>query len=362
MSFESEDFTSNPNFKFKEIVVEKTECLGGSFQFDTYRDSNGEVYLISPYWDIDNLDKPETQHYLSIINLKNQKVEMKLTGHKDRVITARYFQNPYTKKNYLISADRKCRVIVWDLSDNGKQIYNHDDIRYESFIYSVLLFFEPNDKIYAVISTLVSGESWVIPLDNPKNKKELKDTKELNVYFMTYWWDDDKKQHNIISCGKNKIQINQFKADTNTNECYSFQTDDKHPYNLGGMVYKNKGKDYLITSATYGLIKIIDLQTRTESKSITFEDVFLYSFVRWNDQYILLNDALQRRILVIDMDDDYKIKSKVLCPEMYFERFIRKVDHPIYGESILCVGIDWKIKLFVNRNITRTIEEQKASE
>jgi hypothetical protein len=360
MSFDLDNFKSNPNFKFKEIVIEKTECLGGSFQFDCYKD-NGEVYLISPYWDIDRADKPEIQHYLSIINLKTKKVALKLEGHKDRVITARYFQDPYTKKHYIISADRKCRVIVWDLSDNGKQIYNKDDIKYESFIYSIILFFEPNSKIYAVISTLASGESWVIPLDKPEGKKALKDSKELNVYFMTYWWDENKKQHNIISCAKNKIQINQY-VHGSTDECYSIQTDDKHPYNLGGMVFKNKGKDYLITSATYGLIKIIDLQERKEIHNLTFEDVFLYSFIRWNDQYILLNDTLQRRILVLDMNDNYKIKSKVLCPEMYFDRFIRKVDHPIYGESILSVGIDWKIKLFVNRNITRTIEDTSTSE
>lgn len=159
------------------------------------------------------------------------------------------------------------------------------------------------------------------------------------------------KAHTIIQCGKNKIQIAQWNK--NLNNSKQFQTDDKHPYNLGAMVFKNQEKDLCITSATYGLIKIIDLNKLEEYKTITLEDVFLYSFVRWNDQYILVNDTLQRRILVIDMTDDYKIKSKVLCPEFYFDRFIKKVDHPVYGESILSVGIDWKIKLFVNRNIVR---------
>ena len=40
-------------------------------------------------------------------------------------------------------------------------------------------------------------------------------------------------------------------------------------------------------------------------------------------------------------------------------RFIRKVDHPVYGESILSVGIDWKVKLYTNRNI---IKEDKKEE
>ena len=62
-------------------------------------------------------------------------------------------------------------------------------------------------------------------------------------------------------------------------------------------------------------------------------------------------DSFEKKIFVIDINDNYKVKSKVLCPKMHFERFMRKIDHPLYGESILSVGIDWKIKLFINRNI-----------
>ena len=53
-----------------------------------------------------------------------------------------------------------------------------------------------------------------------------------------------------------------------------------------------------------------------------------------NDQYVLLNDCLQRRILVLDINDKFNIKSKVLCPKMYFDRFMKKEDHPLYRESI----------------------------
>ena len=343
MSFDAIPFKSNPNFKFKEIVVEKTECLASSYQFDCYKAKDGETYLISPFWDIDHADKPV--HHISLINLRTKEVYKKLEGHKDRVLCARYYKDPYTQKDYLISCDRKYKFIVWDLSEDGKNIFEKEE-KYESFIYSVILMFEP-DKIYAVTSTLANGDTFVHCLKDG-SRTELKDTKDLFVYFMTYWWDEKNKEHNIISCGKNKILISQFNAKTN----YSIATDDKHPYNLGGMVYKNKDKDYLITSATYGLIKVIDLQAKKDIKTITFEDVFLYSFVKWNDRYLLVNDCLQRRILVLDIDD-FTVKSKVLCPEMYFDRFIKKVEHPLYGESIMSVGIDWKIKLFVNRNITK---------
>ena len=356
MSFHNDNFKSNPNFKYKGNAVEKTECLASTYQFDVFRDDKGEVYLISPYWDISKADKLD--HHISLINLKNNQVEKTLEGHKDRVLVARYFQDPYTKKHYFISADRKFHVLVWDLSNNGNIIFD-EFVKYDSFIYSVLLMFDENGTIYAVISTLGSGETWVYPINDKAKKKALKNSKESNVYFLTYWWDKKIKHHNIISCGKNTISIHDFNTDENPKE---FKTDDKHPYNLGGMVFEKEEKNFLITSATYGLIKLIDLDEKKEVFTRTFEDVFLYSFVRWNDQYILINDCMQRRILVLDMKDDYKIKSKVLCPEMYFDRFIQKVDHPIHGESLLSVGIDWNIKIFANRNIRRQIESEKAEE
>ena len=47
---------------------------------------------------------------------------------------------------------------------------------------------------------------------------------------------------------------------------------------------------------------------------------------------------------------------------MYYDRFIRKVDHPKYGESILSVGIDWKVKLYTNRNIIKQEQSEENQE
>ena len=62
-----------------------------------------------------------------------------------------------------------------------------------------------------------------------------------------------------------------------------FKTDDKHQYNLAGIVLKkDDGKNYLITSATYGLIKVNDLDTKNELYNYTYDEVFFYCFVKWN--------------------------------------------------------------------------------
>ena len=119
---------------------------------------------------------------------------------------------------------------------------------------------------------------------------------------------------------------------------------------MGGIVFKNNGRDLLAVSATYGLIQIYNLEYKEVFIKFEFENVFLYSFVKWNDNYLLINDCSNKSILILDMKDSFQIKKEIKCPEMYFDRFIKKVEHPLYGESILSVGIDWKIRIFINEN------------
>ena len=54
--------------------------------------------LISPYFDLPKA--VERDHYISLINLKNNEVVQNLEAHKDRVTTVRHFQDPETKNNY----------------------------------------------------------------------------------------------------------------------------------------------------------------------------------------------------------------------------------------------------------------------
>lgn len=118
-------------------------------------------------------------------------------------------------------------------------------------------------------------------------------------------------------------------------------------------MFKNKDKDMFVFAASYGLIQFIDLETKSMvvSYDLNSENVHLCGFVRWNDTYLLLNDCAQRRIIIFDMLDNYKIKSKVVSPDMHFEKFIEKVNHPKYGECLLSLGIDWTVKLYVNRDL-----------
>ena len=371
MSFDKQNFISNPNFKFCEYPAELRECLGTTYTYDVYKSKEGKTILISPYWNINKQCNTEgdpslgleNYHYISLIDLSNNQEIKTLVGHKDRVVTCRFFEDPFSGKQYLVSADRKYQLKVWELTDNGKQVFDKHVDNYDNFIYSVLMIFE-KDKRYIVVSTLGNGETYVYNMNEEQYIKKLNDTKDLNIYYLDYWFEESdengKPEHHIIQLGKSNILITQLNKDKNT---VVKVNEEKYANILCGMVFKKGDKDLLITSSTRGLIQVIDLKEKDETKKVIFTkeypEVFFYNFVRWNDKYFLLYEALQRRILILDTDNEYKIVSKVLCPEMYFDRFIRKVDHPKYGESVLSVGIDWKVKLYINRNI---VKEEKKEE
>ncbi len=62
---------NKPKFKFKEYISEKADCLGSSHQFDCYKDKNGEVILITAYFDIDHIQN--RIHDILLITLNENK-------------------------------------------------------------------------------------------------------------------------------------------------------------------------------------------------------------------------------------------------------------------------------------------------
>ena len=332
--------SNKPKFKFKEYISEKADCIGGSYQFDCYTDKNGEVILIMIYFDI---DRPGDRiHHILLIALKDNKVIKKLEDHKDRVLIIRYFQEPKSKKDYLISADRFQTVIVWDLNDFCKIF--EIQMNYYSFIYSSLLISYSNN-IYAVISTLGEGSTKIFNLKDKSKFIDINNTKNLSVYYLTYWYNKKSNQLIIIQCGKKIILMTEFP----NNIVYDIlNSDEKYQYNISGLVFTNEERNLLAVSATYGLIIIYDLEQKKIMLKIMIDNVFLYNFIKWNDNYLFVLDSLNKKIINFNIkDNEFKHEDEIELPELYYDRFIKKVNHPIYGESLITVGIDWKIKLFV---------------
>ena len=115
---------------------------------------------------------------------------------------------------------------------------------------------------------------------------------------------------------------------------------------MGSIVYTRNNIDYLCFSSQFGLIIIYDLLNRNIVKRIEIENAFLINIVKWNHKYLLTIDDNKKSIIVIDLYNN-KIISLIKIPEIFsHERYLRKVIHPLYGESLISIGNDWKIKLY----------------
>ena len=120
---------------------------------------------------------------------------------------------------------------------------------------------------------------------------------------------------------------------------------------MGSIVYKKDNKDYLAFSSTFGLIIIYDLLNKTQIKAIKLDKSYLINIVKWNEKYLLTIDINKKRILIICLNNNKIITSIEISQIFSHERYVKKLIHPLYGESLISIGNDYKMKLFVNKNL-----------
>ena len=211
-----------------------------------------------------------------------------------------------------------------------------------------------------IVASSVSEKNKTLIVNKNKgdNFIEIKESENLPVYCLCYWFneeaEDKKDVHNIIQCGKNKILITQFPR----NKTYlSIDTGEEYMYNSGGLIFKVEDKDILAVSSCSGLILIIDLVLKNVLKKIEIKDVHIFSFIKWNENYLLVNDMRNRKLIIMDIKKDYKIVSKNYLPEMQIPVFMKKIRHPDYGECILTSGKDFKINLFMIKGFLRSCDD-----
>ena len=96
------------------------------------------------------------------------------------------------------------------------------------------------------------------------------------------------------------------------------------------------------------MIMLVDLYNKKIYKVINTNGYInryeLAHIIEWNNKYIIVADCNNKLFKIIDIDNnsihDIKIehKDQLKC--------IKKINHPIYGESLLSAGNDKIIKLW----------------
>ena len=339
-------FQKNPNLKFRLNKTEDNEGKQGVndiFEvFISYKDN--KEYLSS---------SNRNNYNLNIFQLLDNKKILSLKGHKNSVISIRYFINQKNyKEEYLISSDMNYKVIIWDIKNNyNLKILIQTDYTDNNYIESCLLIFPHNwEKNYIIISKSNIFENNGIlstrrySLSNGKYINSIKESINLSVCYLLSWYNKIENKYYIIQLALNKIVITDLLED----KLYSKLINPKKNeitinYNNSGFIYTKENKDYLCSSSTSGYINIWDLYNKNLYKFIDTKRCWLMSIIEWNNKYIIVTD-INGPIKIIDIEN-----NKIVCKIDSLEKgmtCIKKINHPFYGESVFIGGENDTIKLW----------------
>jgi len=333
-------FEKDPNklkYKYEITKTNDYDSVNDVFEvFISYKDN--KEYVVSPNIDNFNLD--------IFTFLDNKEKINSLEGHEDSVLTVRYFINNKNHNEYLISADDKKIVIIWDITNNYNIKYKIDT-KYNNDIFSCLLVFpDNNNDNYIITSTSSKSNVYdesatkIYSLNNGNFIKYIKNTKNIEIYYLLSWYNKNNNKYYIIQLGNKKIIICNLLDD----ELYSELINQNEDYHNSGFIYNLDNNDYLCVSSTNGYINIWDLYNKNLFKVINTNNCRLYHIIQWNIKYILVADYDNNCFKIINLENseikDIKnnVNAGIIC--------IKKIYHPLYGESLLSADEDKSIKLW----------------
>ena len=338
-------FKNNPNLRYKEDIIYDNDSIGFNDLFDIFSSNiDNKLYIISPNKISFSLDIYLLENTNQIVN--------SLKGHNNHITMVKYYfnSNDNIKKEYIISADINGVVIIWEINDINN--YKKYDIKLKTndFIYSCLMYFE-SINTYIITSTCGKDDTKLFILNDQNNikfVKNIKNSKNNNVYYLLIWPNKISKEIHLIQFCKMKIVI----SNINSNEIYWNLIDEKNkegPY-MNGFIYSNKKNEneyyeYLYSVSMNGYINIWELHQKLLINSIFINNNFLNQIIQWNENYIIMTNGNKNNILIMDLNCGSIITSIFSKHEKGIIN-IKKVVHPIYGESLLSCGLEGSIFLW----------------
>ena len=311
---------------------------------------DGMIYLkfISRKDNKEYLVSPNNNNYkLDVISLLENKITISLKGHNNHIRTIRYFINNINSEEYLISADNDIIVIIWEITYDFNMKFKINT-NYSDNIYSCLLLFDLiNENNYIVTSSYAQLEddeksaTKLYSLENGQLIKYISYSNKSAVYYLLSWYNKNNSKYYIVQFTFKAILINSVVDD----ELYCELIQEPEDNHLSGFIYSLDNKDYLCSSSYNGYIHLWDLFNKSIYKIISTNDCVLCNIIQWNNKYSIVADYDNKSFKIIDFEKGQIVKDirgehtdKVPC--------VKKLYHPLYGESLLSAGQDNTIKLW----------------
>ena len=343
----------NPNnLKYKYDLVNTNSKGGLNEIFDVFKSvKDNEDYLISPN---------KMNFHLDLITLKDNKLYGSLKGHQKKVTSVRYFLNNYNNSEYLISSDEMGIVFVWDIDNSYTKLFTINT-KYNDIIYSCLLVFTGDGSVnenksisnsngYIITSTFdISKENQnsatkVYSIENGDFINYIKNTNTNSVFYLLSWINKKDKKNYIIQFCYMKILISNLLDD---NDIYAELTQEQKLSHYSGFIYEKKGEDkiFLYSSSKNGIINIWDLYKKVLVNNININGSILCHIIQWDEKYAIVADYNGKSFKIINLQT-LKVENDIGNCHTKEVKSIKKIRHPILGDSLLTAGNDNIIKLW----------------
>lgn len=319
--------------KYKETIVETNDGCGPNDIFEVFSSiTDNNVYLVSKNKDNYNLD---------IINLKNNEKIISLSGHNKNITSVRYFQND--SNEYLVSADYSRRVIIWDIKNNF-EILHKINTNYDKGIWSCLLLFNVENENYIITSTDSTSDNdeksatKLYSLEDGSFIKYIINTKSSSTNYILPWHNQKDEETYIVELCTNKIIINNVLKD----ETYAQLIMEPEDAHYGGFIYSKEENDYLFSSSCRGFVSIWDLYEKSLTGIINNFGCEIWQITPWSNRYIIGADFDSKSLKIMDIKGK-KVVGAIKGQHTKGIVSVKKIVHPIYGESLISSGWDHKI-------------------
>ena len=328
INFKSQPDKLTQRFEIKEVVDGGRGMNDHFAVYSLVKDPKKKVYVA-----IKNKLENSQSSYINIIKINgpnNYKIMQRLYGHNQRIVFVKYYLDPYTDNEYLLSADKEEVVMVWKIisKNNYKRFCYintfYGQLLFKQSIYSCIIFFTPK-KNYVYTTSVTKNYSRLYELEDGAFLRNVTITlNNYTIHLIKY------KEYIIDICKDNILIYNPF-----SEEIYDkIENENTNGENRSGCVIYNKDNtDYLCITNQYGNIIIYDLIAKKILKTIK-TGIEFYHIISWNLQYLIVAAYGDNSLWIVDFDEN--IKKSVF----------KSINHPICvqkmilngEEVILCAG------------------------
>ena len=328
------DFMMDPrDLKYKETITNK--CLK-SFTidciFDAFTAFDGNCYLASSHG---------SPFSIEIYNLLNNKVVATLNILKQIYIIRHYAQ--FSKRiDYLLTTTTEKSIKIFNLN-TFKEHLTINNCYTGTYMYSALLLFDDLGVKNYVVTSSPNDYIKFWNLDNGKFIKNV-GSKDDYTYFINYWKNNDK--YYIINANADNVKIYGTEKE---NQLFGEYSGTERTWHMCAFVDKMNDIDTLFESDGKGYVRLWNLENHQLIKSIQVKTFSLRGMTLWNQKYIIVASS-DKSFKILDLEEG-TLACSISGQHFNSMCSVKKIMHPLYGESLLTGSIDGTIKLWINKNL-----------